>query len=347
MSISISIARTAVASAIVCLSFVGTAVAAPQYKLVLIDGTSAVGDVANHGWSVSSMTNASADQRCQRQVCAPVPSLPNDLGLVDTQANAVNNLGHVAGESAAGDGTVRHAMLFDGTQSIDLGVFDDDGCGGCKLSSVATALNDKGHVAGNGTVGDGSHRQAFLWKDGVLTRLGTLGGLDSSALGINRKGHVVGSSQRADGYTHAFVYRNGKMHDLGTLKGDVYSDASGINDVGQIAGNSSPGGGKYRAFVQQDGVKTRLPLVTGAEWAVATDINNQGWVVGVTFVSTSLQGWVYDGQAVYNLDKVLVNFDPRYVVQGGRGIADNGQIAVEVLDKQAQRVVGAVLVPVN
>jgi probable HAF family extracellular repeat protein len=344
---SVSIVRTAVAGAIVCLSFTGAAVAAPQYKLVLIDGTSAVADVANRGWSVSSVTNAHSDQRCQRQVCAPVPSLPNDLGLVDTQANAVNNLGHVAGQSAAGDGTVRHAFMFDGTQTIDLGVFDNDGCGGCTLTSAATALNDKGQVAGTGTVGDGWHRQAFLWQDGVLKGLGTLGGLDSSALGINRKGHVVGSSQRADGYTHAFIYRNGKMRDLGTVEGDIYSDASGINDAGQIVGSSSPGGGKYRAYIQNDGVKTRLPMVPGAEWSVATDINNQGWVVGVSFVSTSLQGWVYDGQDTYNLNKVLTNFDPRYVVQGGRGIADNGQIAVEVIDNQTHRVVGAVLVPVN
>lgn len=343
---SLSIARTAVAGAIVCLSFAGAAVAAPQYKLVLIDGTSAVADVGNHGWSVSSMTNALSDQRCQRQVCAAVPSLPNDLGLTDTRANAVNNLGHVAGESAALNGAVRHAMLFDGTNAIDLGAFDDS-CGGCMLSSVATALNDKGQVVGNGQVEDGSRRQAFLWQDGLFAGLGTLGGLNSSASAINRKGHVVGSAQRADGYTHAFVYRNGKMRDLGTLGSDLSSDASGINDAGQIVGNSYQGAGIYRAFIHQDGVKTRLPLVQGAEWAVASDINNQGWVVGVSFVSSSLRGWVYDGEASYDLNKVLTNFDPRYVVQGGRGIADNGQIAVEVIDNQTHRVVGAVLVPVK
>ena len=78
---SVSIARTAVASAIACLSFVGTAsAAAPKYKLVLIDGTTAVSDVANHGWSVASATLL-GDRRCQRQACTPVPSLPNGKNL--------------------------------------------------------------------------------------------------------------------------------------------------------------------------------------------------------------------------------------------------------------------------
>jgi probable HAF family extracellular repeat protein len=344
---SISIARTAVASAVVCLSLVGTAsAAAPKYKLVLIDGTTAVAEVANHGWSVAS-ASVQGDQRCQRQTCAPVPSLPNGKNLTDTHAYAVNNLGHAAGDSAAGDGTRRHAILFDGTQTIDLGVFDDDGCGGCTLSSVATALNDKGQVAGTVSADDGWDRRAFLWQNGVMTKLGTLGGHESHASAINRKGHVVGASERADTFTHAFVYRNGRMHDLGALDGDLNSSATGINDAGQVVVNSFASGGIYRAFIHQGGAKTRLPLVDGATWTLAEDINNQGWVVGLSDVANAVQGWVYDGEAVYNLNKVLTNFNPRYVIQGARGIADNGQIAVEVVDNQMHQALGGILVPVK
>jgi probable HAF family extracellular repeat protein len=340
----ISIARSAVAAAIVSLTFAGAAAAAPQYKLVLLDGTLAVDDVADKGWSVGRALTGTSDLRCQRRVCAPLPTLPNDQGLTDTKAYAVNNLGQVAGQSAAGDGTVRHAMLFNGTQAIDLGVLDSDGGDGCTLNSSAAALNDKGQVVGACAAGDGDHHLAFLWQDGVLKILGTLGGFESGASAINRKGHVVGSSERADSFTHAYVYRNGRMHDLGTLKGDLNSVATGINDAGQIVGNSF-GAGSH-PFIHQDGIKTRLPLLPGAESSAASDINNQGWVVGMAFFSSSpVQGWVYDGKAVYNLNQVLTNFDPRYVVQSALGIADNGQIAVEVIDNQTHRDLGAVLVP--
>jgi len=338
------ISRTATAAAILSLFAVGpVAAAGPKYKLVLIDGTSAVADVANHGWSVSSLL--STDQRCQREVCSPVPALPNDKGLSNTSAHAVNGLGHVVGASPAGDGTVDHAFFFDGSRSVDLGVFDNDGCGGCTLTSTASALNDRGQVVG--ASGDRTHYQAFLWQDGTLKNLGALGGTESSAFDINRHGHVVGFAETASGERHAFVYRHGRMRDLGTLPGDNYSDATGINDAGQIVGNSG-GGETSRVFIHQDGVKTPVPMVPGARWAVATDINNHGFVVGLSSMSDfSTEGWVYDGTAAYRLNAVLVDNDWRYKVQGARGIADNGQIAVEVVDTQMHRNVGAILVPVK
>src|SRR5262245_1642891 len=71
--------------------------------------------------------------------------------------------------------------------------FDTFGAG-----TQATALNDAGHVAGLFPVGDQTH--AFLWKDGVLSDLGTLGGSMAAPLAINNLDQVVGWSYTAGGF---------------------------------------------------------------------------------------------------------------------------------------------------
>src|SRR5439155_18612513 len=82
---------------------------------------------------------------------------------------------------------------------------------------------------------------AFLWQAGVMTDLGTLGGLNSVAYGINHLGQVVGSAETAAGETHAFLWdRERGMRDLGVLAGDG-SAATGINDAGQVVGNATTG----------------------------------------------------------------------------------------------------------
>ena len=51
----------------------------------------------------------------------------------------------------------------------------------------AHAINDAGQVVGT------SANLAFLYKDGVTTYLGTVGGPWSDANGINNAGHVAGT----------------------------------------------------------------------------------------------------------------------------------------------------------
>jgi probable HAF family extracellular repeat protein len=50
---------------------------------------------------------------------------------------------------------------------------------------------------------------AFLYSDGKMTDLGTLGGKESVAFGINDAGQIVGWADNANGYAHAFLYSFG------------------------------------------------------------------------------------------------------------------------------------------
>ncbi|WP_187415205.1 hypothetical protein [Nonomuraea sp. PA05] len=66
--------------------------------------------------------------------------------------------------------------------------------------SNAAAVNPAGQIAGTqrlleppGPASQRTHR-AFLWEDGVITELGTLGGQWSQAEAVNGDGHIVGQS---------------------------------------------------------------------------------------------------------------------------------------------------------
>ena len=84
---------------------------------------------------------------------------------------------------------------------------------------TATAINDSGQIVVNRPNG------AFLYSNGVMTALGTLGGSSSYATALNDAGQVVGYSwtSGASGTPreHAFLYSSGVMADLGTLSGAI------------------------------------------------------------------------------------------------------------------------------
>jgi probable HAF family extracellular repeat protein len=138
----------------------------------------------------------------------------------------INDRGQVVGVSGS-----HHAFLFENGVVVDLGTLP----GG--TVSRATAINNRGQIAGESTTASGD---MHLFDDGVMTDLGTLpGGTSSNAAAINDSGQVVGSSSTANSFSHAFLFDDGVMIDLGTLPGGNFSGATGINNHGQVVGSSS------------------------------------------------------------------------------------------------------------
>jgi probable HAF family extracellular repeat protein len=91
---------------------------------------------------------------------------------------------------------------------------------------------------------------AFLWRQGQMIDLGTLGGVWSEGLLIDAHGRVAGNSETASGDTHAFFWEQGQMIDLGTLGGfHISSLANAMNDHGQVVGSSWTAGGRIRAVL--------------------------------------------------------------------------------------------------
>jgi probable HAF family extracellular repeat protein len=166
-------------------------------------------------------------------------------------------------------------------RAIDLGTL-----GG---SSRANAINAAGQVVGEseiprGDIGDEepSKTHAFLWENGVMTDLGTVGQApESRANDINASGQVVGGSSG-----HAFLWEKGVMTDLDTLGCADCQEAMGINDAGQVVGAlrvplpAPRSGWASHAFLWENGVLTDLGTL-GGDYSVATAINAAGQIVGV------------------------------------------------------------------
>src|SRR4051812_16318667 len=99
---------------------------------------------------------------------AGVPFDIGTLGGAVSRGRAINSAGQVAG-NAMNDAGETHAIFFDGTSVFDLGTL-----GGSSAS--AEALNDHGQAAGASLLAGDAQTQAFIFANGAVTGLGTLGG---------------------------------------------------------------------------------------------------------------------------------------------------------------------------
>jgi probable HAF family extracellular repeat protein len=173
-------------------------------------------------------------------------------------------------------------------------------------TTEATAINASGQVAGYSDTATtitfpcpghykpprmcSSHPQhAFLYSNGTMTDLGSLGGADKGSSGdaINVSGEVAGLSQTTTaGVTHAALWTGTAMADLGALaplSSGSWSGAFGINDSGQVVGAwrdtvSHP-------WLYSNGTMTSLPepsyaTAQGAAGCSAGAINNNGQIIG-------------------------------------------------------------------
>lgn len=185
------------------------------------------------------------------------------------------------------------------------------------LGSSAHSINDQSWIAGVANLTGDTEEHAAIWRDGVVTDLGTLGG-DNSNVDFpvkNSDGLVVGFAQTPEDdplgenfciffctpsggacngsnqSCRGFRWRNGLMEPLGTLGGNN-SAATGANNHGLVVGvaeNStqdpncvSPQVLDYEAVVWRGNTIHELSPVPGDAIGAAIAVNNSGQIVGGT-----------------------------------------------------------------
>lgn len=243
-----------------------------------------------------------------------------DLGVLsgdsESSGNQLNNLGHVIGLSAnqAVEGCNYftstcgyHGFIYNGSNENPIGYIP----GGS--SSYGLAINDFDQAVGFGSTGN-SLVHGFLYSNGNITDLGTLGGTSTIPYDINNLGQIVGWSKNSNSLRRAFLYQNSAVFDIGTLPGDDEAEAYSINEHGVIVGwsySSTTGAGNcqiyaancaYHAYSYNSGVFTNLGMLPGGTQSEAIRVNGNGQIVGFSnSANSNIHAFLYSNGTMSDL----------------------------------------------
>jgi probable HAF family extracellular repeat protein len=262
-----------------------------------------------------------AAQDSQQRALPAVHYTVTDLGTLSggnfSQPFFINRYGLVSGSSSLADGSQHATLWLDGLMG-DIGA---PGLGG--PNSIAFGDNERFQSAGEAETsisdpngedfcGFGTHLTClpFLWQDGKMVQLPTLGGNNGAANAISNRGEVAGFAENsmpdpgcpAPQVLHfkPAVWQKGVIHRLPTVGGDPDGVAYEINDNGEVAGASGTCTTfnpnflnnllAVHALLWENGKATDLGNLGGqtgqAGGNAAYSVNNRGEVVG----SSDLKG---------------------------------------------------------
>lgn len=294
------------------------ALADPIYTVRVLPADFQATNINNAGQVVGTINNAAA---------VWTPGGTSDINALapGSFGTAINNRGHI-GLGWAGD-----AYIYSPDALRDIGRL------GIWGASYITALNDVGQAAGNAQLGFGESGRGFVFSDGIVRTIPTLGGDWSQASAINNHGQVAGiatidSTEFFNPTRTAIVFQDGVLHDIGGL-GGLISEAYDINEAGQVVGMSETTpdykSDEGHAFLYEGGVMADLGFLGNGIRARALGINNAGMAVGASEWSADLpydfHAFLYGGAGMVDINALI---DPAlgWTVISAKDINDGQQI---------------------
>jgi probable HAF family extracellular repeat protein len=192
------------------------------------------------------------------------------------------------------------------------------------IVGYGVAINDAGQVGGGYQTSTGL-LHAFVWSNGNLVDLGTLGGTWSSVNGLNSLGQSAGTSSTPTGAFDAFFSTGSGMVGLGTL-GGTSSYGMAINSAGQIAGSAQTSQGFMKAFVWNGSKLTDLGTLGGSQ-SYGYGVNSAGTIVGSSWMTGNLamHGFLDAGGVMLDLNQLLP-VNSGWTIDAAYGINDAGDI---------------------
>ena len=152
------------------------------------------------------------------------------------------------------------------------------------------SINESGQIAGYYQQAPNNvNEQAFVWENGLLKDLSTLGGTISQAYDINDNGEIAGYSYipsgfYTNGYPRATYWEStsADAYDVGDLKTSMNAAyACAINNNGVVAGYSYTDTWKEHAFLWSgDENDDPVDIDINGQYSYPTAINDSGIVVG-------------------------------------------------------------------
>jgi probable HAF family extracellular repeat protein len=283
-------------------------------------------------------------------VVTPLQPLPGvDLS---SYASAINNFGQIAGAAQNGatdpltewPGEIR-AVLWQRGQIVNLGTLGGN-------ESSANAINDLGQVVGGSltktpdpfandniaacipyaglpftfnalALPGTTETHAFIWQNGSMRDLHTLGGPDSTAWIVNDRGEVAGesfisfSANPSTGVPTVDPFfwspEDGKMTDLGGL-GGTCGWTVWLNNKGQVVGTSNPPGDQTEhPFIwskSQGMVDLFLNSGLGGTFGHPDWVNDAGEVVGFATIPGDQDAHAFLWRNGVMIDLGTVGTDP-------------------------------------
>lgn len=232
------------------------------------------------------------------------------LGGTSSRGSDINDRGWVAGFSDRANGK-RHATVWRHGSLIDLRTL-----GGPHSNVQWHGLNNRGMVVGISEIAERDSLsegwscapffpsatnkicQGFVWEDGVMKALPTLGGTHGYATSVNDLGQVVGwaetkvhdptcdAPQVLQFRAVLWEPKKNRKRELPPYPGDSASAATAINGRGQVVGISGEcdvAVGRFsarRAVLWQNGRVRDIGNLGGTSWHTPTAISERGDVVG-------------------------------------------------------------------
>jgi probable HAF family extracellular repeat protein len=311
--------------------------------------------------SPQTLSQTSTAARAKYRIAA----LPT-LGGTQGRSNSVNEIGWVTGWANLTGDLYQHATLWRPGQITDLGTL-----GGNNSTIEWPVLNTHGIIVGgsettqldpNGenfcliSTGTTNYCRGFLWQNGSMVALPTLGGPNSYAVGVNNRDLVIGWSETAAAdpscaapqvyNIHGFTYQNGALADLPPLPGDQLSGPLALNDSGEIVGTSGICANpntvgfpltRHAVMWKPNGSVIDLGNLGGSKpdpnnfqsGFAATNINDLGQVVGFSVVAgdTTVHAFLWDQGVMTDIPPVAGD-----ALSVAWGIGEHGEVLGQSCD---------------